>query len=301
MNPTLKPRFVKGNLTFFRKENLGYASVISPGDQSKALQILNPTVVEIAEMFTGEHTLDEVKALYAAKFNQTNPVPLGRYVDQTLYILYLYNLVDLGDTSEPIPTTGEPIPKVRRLEEWDFAGLRSLFNGGGFPEKQSNPVIHFLHPYVMLPLYAEMMLRLRIFNRREFFYAITTGPEIDFVVSFYDERPQRPLACLGIIAGTKAYQLEEGLSCVLPVLVEEAAPLFHKLEWRYRVDEMNTPALRSVFETFGFKQEAVIPGEFGPGADEVVYGRIDVKAPSEEAPSEQTGVPPTGGPSPELL
>jgi hypothetical protein len=301
MNPNLKPKFLKSKLSFFRKENLGYASVISPGDPSKALHLLNPTVVEIVEMFTGEHTLDEIKLLYAAKYNQTNPLPLGRYVDQALYILLLYDLVDLGDAAEPMRTIGEPIPKVRRLQEWDFVALRHLLNGGSFPEKESNPIIHFLHPYVMLSLYTEMILRMRVFNRREFFYAITTGSEIDFVVSFYDERPMRPLACLGIIAGTKAYQLEEGLACVLPVLIEEAAPLFHKLEWRYRVDEMNTPALRSVFETFGFKQEAIIPGEFGPGADEVVYGRIDARAPSGEAPTEQTRVPQTGGPSPELL
>jgi hypothetical protein len=290
MNPNLKPRLMKGKFTYFRKENLGYASVISPGDPSKALHLLNPTVVEIAEMFDGERTLEEVKALYAAKFNQAGSLALARYVDQTLYILYLYNLVDLGDIAEPLPTTGEPIPKVRKLEEWDFAGLRNLLNGGSFPEKPSSPVIHFLHPYTMLTMYIEMILRLRIFNRREFFYAITKGAEVDFVVSFYDERPARPLACLGIVVGTNTYQLEEGLSCVLPVLLKETSPLFHKLEWRYRADEKDYSALRSVLERFGFRQEAIIPGEFGPGADEVVYGRIveaagpGAKTPTSAAP-----------------
>lgn len=274
MNPRMKPKLKRKEFTFFRKENKGYASVISPGDPSKALHLLNPTVVEISELFTGERTLDEIKAIYAAKYNQSSPAPLSTYVDQTLYILYLYNLVDLQDAPDILPMKGPPIPQVRKLEEWDFAGLRDLFVGGEFPEKQSSPIFHFLHPYVTLTLYSEMILRLRIFNRREFFYAIATGSRVDFAVSFYDERPLRPLACLGVIIGTNTYPLDEGLSCVMPVLLRDVAPLFHKLEWRHTVNGKDYSTLRSLLERFGFKQEAVIPDEFGSGAHEVVYGQI---------------------------
>jgi hypothetical protein len=285
MNPNVKPKLMKEAFTFFRKENLGYASIISPGDPSKALHLLNPTAVEIAEMFTGERTLEEIKAEYATKYKQQSPSPLSQYIDQTLYILYLYNLIDLQDTEKELPTKGSPIPKVRKLEEWDFSALRNLFNGGEFPAKESNTIFHFLHPYVTLPLYSEMILRMRIFNRREFFYAITTGSRVDFAMSFYDERPLRPLACLGIIIGIQEYSLDEGVACILPVLIKEISPLFHKLEWRYATDEKDYSPLIALLENFGFAREAVIPDEFGPGSHEVVYGRILSPPAPAEPPS----------------
>lgn len=50
MNAGARPRFDPERFAFFRRELAGYASAISPGDPSKALRILNPTTMEIAEL-----------------------------------------------------------------------------------------------------------------------------------------------------------------------------------------------------------------------------------------------------------
>jgi hypothetical protein len=279
MNPKLKPRFDRERFGFFRREHAGYASAISPEDPTKALHILNPTVVDVADQCTGEATVGEIRTSYAARYQQDGDGPLARYVDDSIFMLALYNLVTFELPAEEPRTAGEPLPAVRRLEEWDLKALRWLFGGGGFPEKQAIPIVHYRHPYVLPEIYSELMLRQRIFQQREFFYAITRADEIDFVVSFFDERPMKPMASIGTIVGVSSYPFEEGMRCVFPVIEKDLAGHVFKLEWRHVTGSAEVDELKRVLGEVGFVHDATIPDEFGPGRGEEIWGKVLPSAP----------------------
>lgn len=274
MNRNARPRFDEKRFTFFREENAGYASAISPEDPSKALHVLNPTVVDVARLCDGIRTVADIRAAYNARFQQAPDGPLGRYVDEALFILSLYNLLDYEtQTSEPL-SAGEPMPTVRRLAESDLTGIVELLSGGKFPEKADVPLFHFRHPYIQPEHYTELLVRLRLFQQREAFYAVVTGPRVDFFVSLFDERPLKPMATIASIAGSSRISLEDGLSWVMPEVFREARLLLHKLEWRYVTGTADLGRLTTLLERHGFRKEAVLEGEFGPGRDEVVYSSI---------------------------
>jgi hypothetical protein len=175
------------------------------------------------------------------------------------------------------------MPKVRRLEEWDLGALRELYNGGSFPAKENVPTFHFRSPYVVPELYSELLLRLGLFQQREFFYAITTGDRIDFAVSFFDERPLKPMASLATIIGTGAYGLEEGVASIFPVLLRDGRQLLHKLEFRYTAGMGDVEQVVTVLASLGFEHEATIVDEFGPGRHEEVWGRLMHEADEDDA------------------
>jgi hypothetical protein len=290
----VRPRFDEQRFTYFREENAGYASAISPEDPSKALHVLNPTVVDIARLCDGVRTVAEIHAAYNSRFQQAPDGPLGRYVDEALFILSLYNLLDFPPSPDEPVSAGEPIPTVKRLEEGDLAGIIELLAGGTFPEKTAVPLFHFRHPYIQPEHYSELLLRLRLFQQREAFYAVVTGSRVDFFVSLFDERPLKPLATIAAIAGSPRYSLEEGISYVMPELLRDARGQLHKLEWRYVTGSQEFGSLTAVLERQGFRREAVLEGEFGPGRDEVVYSRILSR---EQAASTAAGTAPRPGPA----
>jgi hypothetical protein len=192
-------------------------------------------------------------------------------VDEALFILSLYDLLEFGPVSKEPASAGEPIPTVRRLDEADLCGIVDLLSGGAFPDKADVPLFHFRHPYVQPEHYTELLLRLRLFQQREVFYAVTTGQRVDFFVSVFDERPLKPMATIATIAGSSRYSVEEGLAFVMPEILREARDVHHKLEWRYVTGSMDYGLLATLLETHGFRKEAVLAGEFGPGRDEVVF------------------------------
>jgi hypothetical protein len=304
MNQNVRPKFDRERLMFFRREHAGYASAMSPDDPNKALRVLNPTTLEIAELCDGELTIQAIKARYAEQYRQQLPSPLSRYVDQALYSLSLYDLITFEGGDDLPLSAGDPIPKVRRLEEWDLSAVRELYAGRSFPEQEDLPVFHFRHPYLTPMLYSDIMLRDRMFQQREFFYAIATGRRVDFVISFFDERPLKPLASLATVVGTPAYGLEEGLSCIFPVIIKEVRRVLHKLEWRYIVEERQYPEMTHLLEGFGFSKEATLIDEFGVGRHEIVFGMIlsdgppaatDAASDAADGASPDAGNPARGG------
>ena len=274
MNQNATPRFDEQRFTYFREENAGYASAISPEDPSKALHVLNPTVVDVARLCDGARTVSQIRAAYGARYQQPPDGPLASYVDEALFILSLYNLLEFGPSAAEPRSAGEPIPTVRRLDEGDLTGIVDLLSGGSFPEKADVPLFHFRHPYVQPEHYTELLLRLRIFQQREIFYAVVTGPRVDFFVSLFDERPLKPMATIATIAGSPRYSLEEGISYVMPEVLRESRELLHKLEWRYVTGEHDFGPVAKLLVRHGFRKEAVLAGEFGPDRDEVVYSLI---------------------------
>ena len=309
MDPKLKPRFDERRFLFFREEHAGYASAISPGDPNKALHVLNPTVVDVARLCTGEATVQEIQVQYATRYGQgpdsplaqyqSSPGPLDRYVEEAIILLSLYNLVtfevdeELPAADEELPAADESKPVVRRLEEWDLAALRTLMLGGTFPEKEDVPTIHYRHPYLPPAAYGELMLRMRIFQNQEFFYAVATGSRLEFVVSCFDERPLKPVTAIATILGTDRYTLGDGLAEVLPVLIDDVKASFDKIQWRQVTGPEGHPELADLLESYGFGKEGVLVDEFGPGRDEEIFTRHLRPPPADDTPQD----PEADGPS----
>lgn len=270
MRPVARPRFDPERFTFFRRELAGYASAISPGDPSKALRILSPTTMEIAELCTGQATVDEIKRHFAARYQQDPHGVLGGQVDEALLMLSLYDLLSIEDDGAR-PEASDTGPTVRRLEEWDFLALRLFLNAGPFPDKQAPPLVHFRHPYVTVEMYAELLLRMRLFHQREHFFALWRDRRIEFVLSLFDERPLKPVASIALVAGVVEQPLQEAVVEVFPVVQADLQGRVIKLEWRTVSDDAQASELAPVLETLGFRLEATLANEFGPGRDEVVY------------------------------
>lgn len=283
MNPKSRPRFDPEEFAFFRKENAGYASAISPADPSKALRIFNPTVLEIGQMCTGEHTLEEIRAQYLEMYQQPPGSPLVQWVDESIYALAMYNLVTFELDEEP-RSAGPPMPKVRRLEEWDLDALRLLLGGGEFPQKIEVPTIYYRHPDLTHQMYGELLLRVRIFQQRELFFAVTEGERIDFVISFLDERPIKPVGSLAIVAGTDTYTLEQGLAYVFPAIERDLPRAIHKLVWRHVTGGHDISRLTVALAGHGFVHEATHHDEYGPGRDELVHARVIGERDPQESP-----------------
>ncbi|HPC82613.1 MAG TPA: hypothetical protein P5234_04850 [Thermoanaerobaculaceae bacterium] len=272
MNAGARPRFDPERFAFFRRELAGYASAISPGDPSKALRILNPTTMEIAELCTGHATVEEIKRHFAARYGQDPHGPLGSQVDEALLMLSLYDFLSLeedGSRSEPPPGADG----VRRLEEWDFLALRMFLNAGAFPDKPAPPLVHFRHPYTTVEMYSELLLRMRLFHFREHFFALWRDRRIEFLVSAFDERPLKPVASLALVAGLPEVPVNEGVARLFEALEADLRGRVHKLEWRTVSDDAQAAELVPVFEGLGFRLAASLADEFGPGRDELVYTR----------------------------
>lgn len=272
MKAGARPRFDPERFTFFRRELAGYASAISPGDPSKALRILSPTTMEIAELCTGQATVDEIKRHFAARYQQDPRGALGSQVDEALLMLSLYDLLSIEDDGAR-PERSDPGPAVRRLEEWDFLALRLFLNAGPFPEKQAPPVIHFRHPYVTVEMYSELLLRMRLFHQREHFFALWRERRIEVALSLFDERPLKPVASVALVAGLPEVPVGEAAARIFPVLEADLQGRVHKLEWRMISDTPGTEGLLPVLESLGLRLEATLGDEFGPGRHELVYAK----------------------------
>lgn len=272
MRADARPRFDPARFLFFRRELAGYATAISPGDPSKALRVLNPTTMEIAELCDGGMTVAQIKRQFAARYQRDPDGMLGSQVDEALLMLSLYNLLTVEGVDEPRPAA-DPTPTVRRLAEWDLGALRLFLGGGSFPQKENPPVIHFRHPYVTIEMYAELLLRMRIFHQKEHFYALLRGDLIEFVLSLFDERPLKPVASIALVVGIPAHGVRDGVTRVFPEVERDLQGRVDKLEWRYVTDGIDRTDLSSALEELGFRLEATIPDEFGPGRDEKVLGK----------------------------
>lgn len=278
MRPDTRPRFDPERFTFFRRELAGYASAISPGDPSKALRILSPTTMEIAELCTGQATVEEIKRHFAARYQQDPHGALGSQVDEALLMLSLYDLLSIEDdsTRSEIP---EAAPVVRRLEEWDFLALRLFLNAGPFPDKQAPPLVHFRHPYVTVEMYAELLLRMRLFHQREHFFARWRDRRIEFILSLFDERPLKPVASIALVAGLSDVPVAEAVARVFPVVEADLRGRVHKLEWRTVSDAPGNDVLLPVLESLGLRLGATLADEFGPGRHELIYTKVLVRQP----------------------
>lgn len=270
MNASARPRFDPARFTFFRRELAGYASAISPQDPSKALRILSPTTMEIADLCSGHLTVEEIKTHFAARYQQDPHGALGAQVDEALLMLAMYDLLTVEDAgAEARPASSG----VRRLEEWDFLALRSFLAGGAFPAKDTPPLVHFRHPYVTVEMYAELLLRMRMFHQREHIFALWEEERIRFVLSLFDERPLKPVASIALVAGVEVQPVREAVLEIFPVVEADLQGRVGKLEWRTVSDDAKASELIGVLETLGFRLEATLADEFGPGRDEVVYTR----------------------------
>ena len=278
MKAEARPHFDPERFTFFRRELAGYASAVSPGDPSKALRILSPTTMEIAELCTGLATVDEIKRHFAARYQQDPNGALGSQVDEALLMLSLYDLLSIEDDSAE-PEIVEAQPAVRRLEEWDFLALRLFLNAGPFPDKLAPPVIHFRHPYVTIEMYSELLLRMRLFHQREHFFALWCDRRIEFFLSLFDERPLKPVASVALVAGLSGVPLAETVVRVFPVLEADLRGRVHKLEWRTVSDAPGNDGLFPVLDSLGLRLEAMLTDEFGPGRHELIYTKVLVLQP----------------------
>jgi hypothetical protein len=271
VNGRARPRFDPERFAFFRRELAGYASAISPHDPSKALRILNPTTMEIAGLCSGHVTVEEIKLHFAARYQQDPHGALGAQVDEALLMLSMYDLLTVEDDvtdSRPTPSGG------RRLEEWDFKALRHFLAGGAFPDKDAPPIVHYRHPYVTVEMYSELLLRMRLFHQREHFYALWEEERIRFVLSLFDERPLKPVASIALVAGVVEQPLREGVLELFPEVEADLQGRLHKLEWRTVSGDRGECELIPVLEHLGFRLEATLVDEFGPGRDEIVYTRL---------------------------
>lgn len=273
MRAGARPRFDPERFTFFRRELAGYASAISPGDPSKALRILSPTTMEIADLCTGQATVEEIKRHFAARYQQDPHGALGSQVDEALLMLSLYGLLSVEDDSTWTDSS-EPAPAVRRLEEWDFLALRLFLNAGPFPDKSAPPLVHYRHPYVTVEMYAELLLRMRLFHQREHVFAVWRERRIEFVLSLLDERPLKPVASLALVAGLPDVPVAEAVTRIFPVLEADLQGRIHKLEWRIVADNPGRDALTPLFESLGLRLGATLADEFGPGRHELIYSKV---------------------------
>lgn len=281
MNARARPHFDPARFTFFRRELAGYASAISPQDPSKALRILSPTTMEIAELCSGHATVEEIKTHFAARYQQDPHGALGAQVDEALLLLSMYDLLTVeDDEADARPASSG----VRRLEEWDFRALRSFLAGGTFPAKDAPPLVHFRHPYVTVEMYAELLLRMRMFHQREHIFALWESGRVRFVLSLFDERPLKPVASIALVAGVEEQPVQEAVLEIFPVVEADLQGRVGKLEWRTVSDDAKASELIGVLETLGFRLEATLADEFGPGRNEVVYTRFvgPTKAPESD-------------------
>ncbi len=270
MNPNLKPLFDEERFLFFREENAGYASAISPGDPSKTLHILNPTVYDIGRLCTGGSTVAEIKAQYTGRYQQDSTSPLARYVEESIMLLSLYDLLTF-DSCAICGTSDVSFPEVRRLAESDFRLIRDLFIGSPLIEEGGLPLFHFRHPYLAPSFYSEMSLRLRLFQNMEVFYVRMTGHRIDFLISCLLERPTKPIATIASIVGTSHCSVTEGVTHVLPLLLEDLRNHCSKIRWQRVVEVCDSAGVPALIQSHGFQLEAVLKNEFGLGRDEEIY------------------------------
>jgi hypothetical protein len=274
MRGDARPRFDPERFLFFRRELAGYASAISPGDPSKALKVLNPTTMEIADLCTGYATVDEIKRHVAARYQNDPTGVVGGQVDEALLMLRLYDLVTVEPEAPPPPVAQGAELELRRLLEWDLIALRVFLSGGAFPEKAHPPLVHYRHPYVTVDAYSELLIRMRLFHQKEQFYALCRGADIEFILSVFDERPLKPNGAIALIAGVESIPAVDGVARVFPYAERDLTGRLAKLQWRHVTGGICDPALEAAFEQIGFRLEATLPDEFGPGRDEKIWGRV---------------------------
>ncbi len=277
MIESLKPKFDPERLEYFREENESYASFVSPGDTTKALQLLNPTSLEIARLCTGDLTLEEIRRAYREKYPEADVEHLNRNVDQALTLLRQYGLL----VSEPTLEGKLQRPELyapknenvsRPLDENDFKSIRQLLVGSEFPNLERLPKTFYLNPYIPQELYSDLFLRSRMFNLKESFFGIFKNGVLEFLVGFVDNRPIKPVAALSIIVGDVDWNVEKGLDLLLPLACQKMKPTQLNMAWYFMVNRL-TPekSLHPVAERLGWIQAYVLRDEFGKGMDEYLY------------------------------
>ena len=304
MRGDAKPRFDPERFTYFRRELAGFASAISPDDPSRTLRVLNKSVLEVAELCTGYATVDEIRQFLAARYQKPADGPLIRnQVDEALLMLAIYNLITLDDEHDTANSESEAdhdeSPTVRRLEEWDFNAFRLFLSGGTFPDKPNPPIVHFRHPYTNVEVYSEMLLRMRLFHGSEHVFALERGTRLEFVATFFDERPLKPVASLALIAGIEGIELEDGFAQVFTAAERDLPGRVRRLEARLVEGRAETEAIEPLLVAAGYEREGVLRNAFGPGASELVFGRLFEEKTAEDPDSESAAAQPDAAADPD--
>jgi hypothetical protein len=122
--------------------------------------------------------------------------------------------------------------------------------------------------------YEEVMVRSRLFHNKEIFFGTFRDRTLEFAVSFVDNRPIKPSATVGLIIGREGTDLREALGRVLATAFAELGADYQKVSWTLVVHRAAGDDPSSLAEATGWTRAADIPGEFGPGKDEVQYERV---------------------------
>lgn len=275
----LKPKFDEESLAFLREENEGYASVMAAGSPDRSVELLNPSAMEIARLATGEATVEEIIRAFARRHPGPTPDMITEVVNRGLALLAQYGLLTVEPSEamqveRPELYAGEGELVTRKLDENDFRALRSLLIGSSFPDFARLPRTFYANPYLSSVWYEEMLLRGRLFHQRETFFGTFCDRALEFAMSFVDNRPLKPTATVGLVLGLEGADLGAALKRVLPTAFEQLKGDFQKVSWTFVVHQAvgDDPSLLA--EASGFTRAAHIPGEFGPGKDELQYERV---------------------------
>lgn len=276
MKDDLKPRFVPDSATYFREENESYASFISPGDHDKALELLNPAILEVARRCDGEHTVAQIKAQQRQQHADMAAQKVDQAVDTAVALLSQYALLsyDAGVVPAAQPELDLPSGQrlARRLEEDDFRAMRALLTGHAFPELPTLPRVHYINPYLQLELYNELFLRTRMFNHKEVFFGVFEQRELKLAVGLMDNLPVKPVFTLSIIVGAMGYDLEQGLELTLPLAREQLSEAHYRLGWQFACDrQAPEDSLHPLADKLGWRRIATVDNEFGAQIDELQY------------------------------
>jgi hypothetical protein len=271
MNGSAKPRFDTKGLLFFRKENESYASFISPMNPSEGLQLLNPGIMEIADMCTGDVTADEILARYIASHASIDETTARSNVSRAMILLGHYSLLRTESGAVLDELAGATADGVRRLGGDDLRAIRSLLTGGEFPSFDRVPKTYYTNPYLPEALYEEMFVRLRVFNGKEAFFGSFSGGQLTFAMGVLDNAPVKPTGSVSILAGLEGQDLEQALSEVLSIALADLKRTYLKLTWSFLVKPMSRERFPEIAERLGAKRTATLTNEFGPNIDEVQY------------------------------
>jgi hypothetical protein len=122
--------------------------------------------------------------------------------------------------------------------------------------------------------YEEVLIRSRLFHLKETFFGTFRNRELEFIVSFVDNRPIKPSATVGLMMGVDGTDLTAALGRVLPTAFEQLRRDFRKLSWTLVVHVAAGDDPSPVAEATGWTRTAHIRGEFGPDKDEIQYERV---------------------------
>lgn len=268
MPATVFPRWVEGQMPVVRQEDEGLFLLYPPSKPRP--HFLNRTAMAVLECCDGEHSLDDLARVLAARFADAPRDTLARDVQRCLHLFQTLGLVDWPERAPENPADG-----VRPADEGDFGPISEFITRRAIepPAPGGFDFTYVAADGDLGQIYRDIALRTRQFHFLEIFFVLRQHGRVQAVAAVRPSSSLGQVMLFTVLLAERGPDEEELDRQLIRGVTEHLAKLgMVRIRFSLRA-ETTSDAQRRFLEAAGFAFEARLLDEYGAGKHVDLWSR----------------------------